>query len=121
MSALACLVVSAFLAYLISQFQKRRSSSKSTTAWREASELVFDRNLRFHIKLEYETGAAPSNSEGYAESRDSLVSHLASHLLMLAKRRLENEPSRHEAEEFVRQHCDLDDDLMEGMWISRFS
>ena len=121
MSALACLVVSAFLAYLISLFQRRRSSSKSTTAWREASELVFDRNLRFHIKLEYETGAVPSNAEGYAESRDSLVSHLASNLLMLANRRLENEPFRHEAEEFVRQHCDLDDDLMEGMWISRFS
>ena len=121
MSALTCLVVSAFLAYLIAQFQKRRCSSKSTTAWRDASELVFDRNLRFHIKLEYETGAAPSNAEGYAESRDSLVSYLASNLLMLANRRLENEPSRHEAEEFVRQHCDLDDDLMEGMWISRFS
>ena len=121
MSALACLVVSAFLAFLIAQFQRRRSSSKSTTACLDASELVFDRNLRFHIKLEYETGAAPSNAEGYAESRDSLVSHLASNLLMLANRRLENEPSRHEAEEFVRQHCDLDDDLMEGMWISRFS
>ena len=121
MSALACLVVSAFLAYLIAQFQKRSSSSKSTTAWREASELVFDRNLRFYIKLEYEIGAAPSDTEGYAESRDSLISHLASNLLMLANRRLENEPSRHEAEEFVRQHCDLDDDLMEGMWISKFS
>ncbi len=121
MSSLACLVVSAFLAYLIAQFHKRRSSSKTTTAWRDTSELVFDRNLRFYIKLEYETGVAPSNSEGYAESRDSLVSHLASNLLMLANRRLENEPSRHEAEEFVRQHCDLDDDLIEGMWIARFS
>ena len=121
MSALACLVVSSFLADLISRFQKRSSSSKSTTAWRDASELVFDRNLRFHIKLEYETGAAPSNAEGYAESRDSLVSHLSSNLLMLANRRLEIEPSKSEAEEFVRQHCDLDDDLMEGMWISRFS
>ncbi|QNJ25245.1 hypothetical protein SynSYN20_00907 [Synechococcus sp. SYN20] len=120
MSALACLVVSAFLAYLIAEFRKRRVASKSTKAWREASELVFDRNLRFHIKLEYETGAAPSNAEGYAESRDSLVSHLASNLLMLANRRLEIEPSKSEAEEFVRQHCDLEDDLMEGMWISRF-
>ena len=54
MSALACLVVSAFLAYLIAQFGKRRAASKSTTAWREASELVFDRNLRFQIKQEYE-------------------------------------------------------------------
>ena len=107
MSALACLVVSTFLAYLIAQFQKRSSSRKSTTAWQEASELVFDRNLRFHIKLEYETGAAPSNSEP--------------NLLMLANMRLEIEPSRREAEEFVCQHCDLDDDLMEGMWISRFS
>ncbi len=121
MSALACLVVSAFLAYLISQFQKRRSSSKSTTAWREASELVFDRNLRFHIKLEYETGAAPNNSEVNAESRDSFVSFLASNLLMLANRRLEIEPSRSEAEQFVRQHCDLDHDLLAEMWISKFS
>ena len=121
MSALACLVLSACLAYLIAQFQKRRSSSKSTTEWREASELVFDRNLRFNIKQEYETGAAPSNADGYAESRDSLVHYLASNLLMLANVRLEIEPSRREAEEFVCQHCDLDDDLMEGMWISRVS
>ena len=82
--------------------------------------LVFDGDLRLHNKQEYETGAEPSNSEGYAESRDSLVNHLASNLLMLANRRLEIEPTRSEAEEFVRQHCDLDDDLMEGMWISRF-
>lgn len=121
MSALACLVVSGFFAYLIAEFRKRRVASKNTEAWREASELVFDRNLRFHIKQEYETGAAPSNAEGYAESRDSLVSHLASNLLMLANRRLEIEPSKSEAEQFVRQHCDLDDELMEGMWISRFS
>ena len=121
MSALACLVLSAFFAYLIAQFRKSRAASKSTTAWREASELVFDRNLRFHIKLEYETGAAPSDTQGYAESRDSLVSYLASNLLILANLRLEIEPSRREAEEFVCQHCDLDDDLMEGMWISRFS
>jgi hypothetical protein len=40
---------------------------------------------------------------------------------MLANMRLEIEPSRREAEEFVCQHCDLDDDLIEGMWISRFS
>ena len=121
MSALACLVVSGFFAYLIAEFRKRRVASKNTEAWREASELVFDRNLRFHIKQEYETGAAPSNAVGYAESRDSLVSHLASNLLMLANRRLEIEPSKSEAEQFVRQHCDLDDELMEGMWISRFS
>ena len=120
MSALACLVVSGFLAYLIAEFRKRRVASKSTKAWREASELVFDRNLRFHIKLEYETGAAPINAEGYAESRDSLVSYLASNLLMLANRRLEIEPSKSEAEEFVRQHCDLDDDLMAELWISKF-
>ncbi|MDG2215425.1 MAG: hypothetical protein P8K91_01400 [Synechococcus sp. cluster2_bin.235] len=121
MSALACLVVSGFLAYLIAEFRKRRVASKSTKAWREASELVFDRNLRFHIKLEYETGAAPSNAEGYAESRDALVSHLGSNLLMLANRRLEIEPSKSEAEEFVRQHCDLDDDRMAELWISKFS
>ena len=121
MSALACLVVSGFLAYLIAEFRKSSSSSKLTTAWREASELVFHRNLRFHIKLEYETGAAPINAEGYAESRDSLVSYLASNLLMLANRRLEIEPPRSEAEEFVRQHCDLDDDVIAEMWISKFS
>ena len=121
MSALACLVISAFFAYLIAQFRKRRVASKSTTAWREASELVFDRDLRFQIKQEYETGMEANNADGYAESRDSLVSHLASNLLMLANRRLEIEPTRSEAEEFVRQHCDLDDDLIEGMWISKFS
>ncbi|MDB4485878.1 hypothetical protein N9025_00540 [Synechococcus sp. AH-707-B22] len=49
MSALACLVVSEFLAYLIAQFQKSSSSSKRTTAWREASGLVFERELRFQI------------------------------------------------------------------------
>ena len=121
MSALACLVFSAALAYLIDQFRQRRAASKSTAAWREASELVFDRNLRFQIKQEYENGMEPSNADGYAASRDSLVSHLASNLLMLANVRLEIEPSRREAEEFVCQHCDLDDDLMEGMWISRIS
>ena len=121
MSALACLVGSEFLAYLIAQFQKRSAASKSTTAWREVSELVFDRDLRFQIKQEYETGMEANNADGYAESRDSLVSHLASNLLMLANRRLEIEPPRSEAEEFVRQHCDLDDDLIEGMWISKFS
>ena len=121
MSALACLVISAFFAYLIAQFQKRSAASKSTTAWREVSELVFDRDLRFQIKQEYETGMEANNGDGYAESRDSLVSHLASNLLMLANRRLEIEPTRSEAEEFVRQHCDLDDDLIEGMWISKFS
>ena len=121
MSALACLVVSAFLAYLISQFQKRRSSSKSTTAWREASELVFDRDLRFQIKKEYETGMEANNADGYVESRDSLFSYLASNLLMLANRWLEIEPTRSEAEEFVRQHCDLDDDLIEQLWIKQFS
>ena len=121
MSALACLVVSAFLAYLIAQFGKRRAARKSTTAWREASELVFDRNLRFQIKQEYENGMEPSNADGYAASRDSLVSHLASNLLMLANRRLEIEPPSSEAEEFVRQHCDLDDDVIAEMWISKFS
>ena len=121
MSALACLVFSAALACLIDQFRQRRAASKSTAAWREASELVFDRNLRFQIKQEYQNGMKPSNADGYAESRDSLVSHLASNLLMLANRRLEIEPTRSEAEEFVRQHCDLDDDLIEGMWISKFS
>ena len=54
------------------------------------------------------------------KSRDSLVHHLASNLLMLANRRLEIEPSMSDAEEFVRQYCDLDDDLMERMWISKF-
>ena len=78
-------------------------------------------DLRFQIKQEYETGMEANNADGYAESRDSLVSHLASNLLMLANRRLEIEPTRSEAEEFVRQHCDLDDDLIEGMWISKFS
>ena len=121
MSALACLVVSAFLAYLIAQFGKRCAASKSTTAWREASELVFDRNLRFQIKQEYENGMEPSNADGYAASRDSLVSHLASNLLMLANRRLEIEPPRSEAEEFVRQQCDLDDDLIEQLWINQFT
>ena len=121
MSALACLVLSAFFAYLIAQFRKSRAASKSTTAWREASELVFDRNLRFQIKQEYENGMEPSNADGYAASRDSLVSHLASNLLMLANRRLEIEPPRSEAEEFVRQHCDLDDDVIAEMWISKFS
>ena len=62
----------------------------------------------------------PSNADGYAASRDSLVSHLASNLLMLANRRLEIEPTRSEAEEFVRQHCDLDDDLIAELWISKF-
>ena len=112
MSALACLVVSAFLAYLIAQFQKRRSSSKSTTEWREASELVFDRNLRFHIKQEYETGAAPINSEGYSESRDSLVSCLASNLLMLVNRLLKIEITKSKAENLFSQHCGLDDEKM---------
>ena len=121
MSALACLVLSAFFAYLIAQFRKSRAASKSTTAWREASELVFDRNLRFQIKQEYENGIDPSNADGYAASRDSLVSHLASNLLMLANRRLEIEPTRSEAEEFVLQHCDLDDDLIAELWISKFS
>jgi hypothetical protein len=120
MSALACLVISAFLAYLIAKFRKRRAASKSMMAWREGSELVFDRNLRSQIKQEYETGIQPSNSEGYVKSRDSLVHHLASNLLMLANRRLEIEPSMSDAEEFVRQYCDLDDDLMERMWISKF-
>ena len=117
-SALACLVISAFLAYLITQFRKRSAASKRTTAWHEASEHIFDTDLRFHIKLEYETGAAPINSEVNAESRDSLVSFLASNLLMLADRRLEIEPSRADSEEFLRQHCDLDDDLIAGLWIS---
>ena len=120
-SGLVCLVISAFLAYLITQFRKRSAASKRTTAWREASELVLDRDLRFHIKLEYATGAAPNNSEVKAKSRDSLVSFLASNLLMLANRRLEIEPSRSEAEQFVRQHCDLDHDLLAEMWISKFS
>ena len=40
---------------------------------------------------------------------------------MLANRRLEAEPPRREAEEVVRQHCDLDDELIEGMWISKIS
>ena len=121
MSALACLVFSAALAYLIAQFRQRRAASEATRAWRDASELVFDRNLRFQIKKEYENGVEPSNADGYAESRDSLVSHLASNLLMLANRRLEIEPTRREAEELERQHCDLDDDLIEGLWISKFS
>ena len=121
MSALACLVFSAALAYLIAQFKQRRAASESTMAWRDASELVFDRNLRFQIKQEYENGMEPSNADGYAASRDSLVSHLASNLLMLANRRLEIEPPRSEAEEFVRQHCDLDDDVIAEMWISKFS
>ena len=120
MSALACLVFSAALAYLIAQFRQRRAASKSTAAWREASELVFDRNLRFQIKQKYENGMEPSNADDYAASRDSFVSHLASNLLMLSNRRLEIEPTRSEAEEFVRQHCDLDDDLIAELWISKF-
>ena len=120
MSALACLVLSAFFAYLIAQFRKSSAASKSTTAWREASELVFDRNLRFQIKQKYENGMEPSNADDYAASRDSFVSHLASNLLMLSNRRLEIEPTRSEAEEFVRQHCDLDDDLIAELWISKF-
>ena len=120
MSALACLVLSAFFAYLIAQFRKSSAASKSTTAWREASELVFDRNLRFQIKQKYENGMEPSNADDYAASRDSFVSHLASNLLMLSNRRLEIEPTRREAEEFVRQHCDLDDDLIAELWISKF-
>ena len=120
MSALACLVLSAFFVYLIAQFRKSSAASKSTTAWREASELVFDRNLRFQIKQKYENGMEPSNADDYAASRDSFVSHLASNLLMLSNRRLEIEPTRSEAEEFVRQHCDLDDDLIAELWISKF-
>ena len=49
----------------------------------------------------------PNNADGYAASRDSLVSHLATNLLMLSNRRLEIEPSRSEAEEFLGQHCRL--------------
>ena len=63
----------------------------------------------------------PNNADGYAASRDSLFSHLATNLLMLSNRRLEIEPSRSEAEQFVRQHCDLDHDLLAEMWISKFS
>ena len=37
---------------------------------------------------------------------------------MLADRRLEIEPSMADAEEFLRQHCDLDDDFIAGLWIS---
>ena len=33
-------------------------------------------------------------------------------------RRLEIEPSMADAEEFLRQHCDLDDDFIAGLWIS---
>ena len=37
---------------------------------------------------------------------------------MLADRSLEVESSMADAEEFLRQHCDLDDDLIAGQWIS---
>ncbi len=121
MSALACLVFSAALAYLIAQFKQRRAASESTMAWRDASELVFDRNLRFWIKAEFETGDAPKDFADYVASRNALVSYMASNLLMLADRRFEIDPSTRDAERFVSQHCDLDDDLIESMWITRLS
>ena len=121
MSALACLVLSAALAYLIAQFRQRRAASEATRAWRDASELVFDKNLRFWIKAEFETGDAPKDFADYVESRNALVSYMASNLLILADRRLEIDPSTSDAETFVRQHCDLDDDVIESMWITRLS
>jgi hypothetical protein len=121
MSALACLILSAALAYLIAQFRQRRSPREATRAWRDASELVFDRNLRFWVKEEFETGDAPKDFANYVESKNALVSYMASNLLMLADRRLEIDPSTSDAETFVRQHGDLDDDVIESMWITRLS
>ena len=121
MSALACLVFSAALAYLIAQFRQRRAASEATRAWRDASELVFDKNLRFWIKAEFEKGDAPQDFADYVESRNALVSYMATNLLMLADRRLEIDSSTSDAEMFVRQHCDLDDDVIESMWITRLS
>lgn len=121
MSALACLVLSALLGYVIAQFRQRNAAHNITTAWREASELVFDKDLRFKIKEEYDSGVELSHADEYAASRDALVGHMASNLLMLAHRRLEVEPAMPEAEDFVRQHCDLDVDLLEELWISMLS
>ena len=53
----------------------------------------------------------PNNADGYAASRDSLISHLASNLLMLMNRRLKIKRSRRETEEFLNQHCRLIEQL----------
>ena len=121
MSALSCLILSAFLGYVIAQFRQRNAAHKITTAWREASELVFDKDLRFKIKEEYDSGVELSHTDEYSASRDALVGYMASNLLLLAHRRLEVEPTMQVAEHFVRQHCDLNIDLLEELWISMLS
>ena len=121
MSSLACLVLSTSLAYFIAQLQTRCATKTAPTSSPEASELVFDLDLGFQLKQDYEIGVEANNASSDSASRDSLVRHFASLLLMLADRRLEIEPSMADVEEFLRQHCDLDDDFIAGLWISMIS
>ena len=101
MSSLACLVLSTSLAYFIAQLQTRCATKTAPTSSPETSELVFDPDLEFQVMQDYEIGVEANNASSDFASRDSLVRHFASHLLMLADRRLEVEPSRAEAEEFL--------------------
>ena len=101
MSSLACLVLSTYLVYLTAQLQTRCATKTAPTSSPEASELVFDLDLGFQLKQDYEIGVEANNASSDSASRDSLVRHFDSHLLMLADRRLEVEPSMADAEEFL--------------------
>lgn len=105
MRELACLVVSAFFAYLIAQFQKSSSSSKSTKDWSEAQILFFDGDLRNILNRIMRLALSPTTLRAM-QNRETLSQPLGFQSVMLANKLLEIEPSRRKAEDFVLQHGD---------------
>ena len=62
MSSLACLVLSTSLAHFIAQLQTRCATKTDPTSSPEASELVFDPDLGFQVKQDYEVGVEANNA-----------------------------------------------------------
>ena len=99
----------------------RAAQKRDTDAWRDASELAFDRDLRFYIAREARSGEKPDVYPDYQHAKQLLVTHLATQLMVLAQKRLGRASPLPQVEDFVEQHCDLSDEALLALWLDEIS
>ena len=121
MLSVACIALVVVLLFLLRQRSIRAAQKHVTDAWRDASELAFDRDLRFYIAREARSGEKPDVYPDYQHAKQLLVTHLATQLLVLAQKRLGRETPLPQVEDFVAQHCDLSDEALLVLWIDELS
>ena len=69
MLSVACIALVVVLLFLLRQRSMRTAQKHVTDAWRDASELAFDRDLRFYIAREARSGEKPDVYPDYQDAK----------------------------------------------------